>query len=109
MKRVPIHCAIALFAWFAVSSVPAQNADTLTLAVSYDLFPYCFVEEGGEPQGMLIDLWRTWSARTGIEVEFLVFSWDESLDAVRASMPIRGFSIRPSAANTLILRASRSR
>ena len=41
--------------------------------------PFKFQDEQGEAAGILIDLWRLWSRKTGVPVEFRVASWDETL------------------------------
>ena len=49
--------------------------------------PFQFQNENGEPAGLIIDLWRLWSERTGIEIDFRAATWDETLRMVRK----RGF------------------
>nr|WP_299794629.1 transporter substrate-binding domain-containing protein [uncultured Shewanella sp.] len=44
-----------------------------------DSYPYQFVDELGEPRGILIDLWKAWSQQTGTEVVFVARHWNDSL------------------------------
>jgi len=41
--------------------------------------PFKFVNEQGNPDGILIDLWRLWSQKTGIKVKFLPATFEDSL------------------------------
>ncbi len=52
----------------------------LVLVMGTDSFPYQFVDDSGEPKGVLVDLWREWAAQTGTVVEFKHLDWQDSLD-----------------------------
>ncbi|MBL8966993.1 MAG: transporter substrate-binding domain-containing protein [Spirochaetaceae bacterium] len=45
--------------------------------------PFAFLDSEGMPSGLTIDLWRLWSRKTGIPVEFRLMAWEEALAAVR--------------------------
>ncbi|MCP4934551.1 MAG: transporter substrate-binding domain-containing protein, partial [bacterium] len=40
--------------------------------------------EQGQAAGLLIDLWRHWATKVGVEVEFHAAGWDETLRMMRA-------------------------
>ncbi|MDD2463331.1 MAG: transporter substrate-binding domain-containing protein [Desulfobulbus sp.] len=44
--------------------------------------PFAFVDANGEPAGITIDIWKLWSKKTGIAVEFRLMQWDAVLNAV---------------------------
>lgn len=46
--------------------------------------PYSFLDETGNPRGVLIDLWRLFAAKNNIEVEFRLVDWAESIELVRS-------------------------
>ena len=45
--------------------------------------PFAFIDPAGQPRGISIDLWKRWSQKTGVEVEFRLMEWDAALAAVR--------------------------
>lgn len=45
--------------------------------------PFAYLDDDGEPQGMLVDFWRAYGRVNGREVEFVLVDWQQSLEAVR--------------------------
>lgn len=45
--------------------------------------PFAFLDADGEPQGILIDLWREFGKRNDVEIVFELVDWEASLDLVR--------------------------
>ncbi len=45
--------------------------------------PLKFTDSQGQASGLLVDLWRLWSEKSGIAVEFREAPWDETLRMVR--------------------------
>jgi len=45
--------------------------------------PFSFLDADDQPAGISIDLWRLWSRKTGIEVEFRLMQWNAALLAVQ--------------------------
>jgi PAS domain S-box-containing protein len=41
--------------------------------------PFTFLDEKGESQGILIDYWRLWEEKTGIEVQLTTMDWGKAL------------------------------
>ncbi len=67
---------------------PIPNAsrpiyEKVTIANSIDSVPFHFNDEEGRPVGMLVDLWKLWSEKTGIEIEFKSSAWPGTLKMVR--------------------------
>jgi PAS domain S-box-containing protein len=48
-----------------------------------DCVPFHFRDERGRPAGMIVDLWRLWSEKTGIDIDFRPAAWSETLEQVR--------------------------
>ena len=44
--------------------------ERITVAYCSDCVPFQFTDEGGEPAGLIIDLWRLWEQKTGVGIEF---------------------------------------
>jgi PAS domain S-box-containing protein len=69
---------------FAAQDTPALSNKLNKVSIAYcvDCVPFHFQDKQGKPAGILIDLWRLWSEKTGIKVDFLVAPWDDSLTMV---------------------------
>lgn len=55
----------------------------IVVAQESDMAPMSFRGPNGEPTGYIIDLWRKWSAETGVPVRFHLVDWVDTLSAVR--------------------------
>lgn len=68
------------------TGLPEQRKNAVrevTVITSNDHIPYYYTNRQGQMTGMLIDIWRLWSEKTGIDVTFKGASFAESLDAVK--------------------------
>ncbi|WP_428603815.1 transporter substrate-binding domain-containing protein [Sedimenticola sp.] len=45
--------------------------------------PLKYRDENGEAAGILMDIWKLWSTKTGIPVQFEALPWDQTLQAVK--------------------------
>ncbi|WP_394251486.1 diguanylate cyclase [Vibrio profundi] len=84
-KRLIVFSIISLLAMLASSVAHAKSEDskTLIIANSKAWKPFSYIDEKGEPNGILIDLWKEYSRRTGVDVEFKLTDWNESLMLVK--------------------------
>ena len=55
----------------------------LIIAISDNYPPFSIVTPTGEPAGLLVELWRHWSAATETPIRFRPSSWAETVEAVR--------------------------
>ena len=87
------HCAVMVFWIFAVFSLVfpaadlhAQNAGERTIQVVMDdnYPPYVFRDGEGVLQGICVDQWRAWEAKTGVRVAIHAMDWDVALRRMRA-------------------------
>ena len=82
----PMRALLILLLLLAAFSARAADGDRLTtpLQIAYclDCVPFQFQDEEGRASGLIIDLWRLWSDKSGRPVEFLPFGWDDSLKRV---------------------------
>jgi polar amino acid transport system substrate-binding protein len=58
--------------------------NTLEIACPMGGPPDSFVDEDRELKGYVIDLWRLWSEKTGIDIELIPVSWQPGIDRVCA-------------------------
>ncbi len=66
-----------------VTAAKGDDPNSLTIAINLDYPPFSLLGPDGEPIGLLVDLWKAWSARTGIAIDFLPDSWVGTMEAVR--------------------------
>ena len=83
LEKWAFRVAAALLVWSVFSAGPVAAAERISVAYCIDCVPFHFKDDGGEPAGLIIDLWRLWSKKTGIEIDFRAASWDETLNMVR--------------------------
>jgi ABC-type amino acid transport substrate-binding protein len=90
MKLFLNLCATLAFAvvmaWGAISFSPAASAagkpERISVAYCIDCAQFHFQDTDGEANGLIIELWRLWSERTGIAIDFKAATWDETLRMV---------------------------
>ena len=75
---------ITVLASFSVSA--AVSPKRISIAYCEDSVPFHFTDENGQPAGIIIDLWRLWSEKTGIAIDFRAAAWDETLTMVGSGM-----------------------
>lgn len=84
MKFV-IHLIVILCSCFL--SITGQASplpdEPLILVMGEDSFPYQYVDNDGEPTGLLVDLWKEWAKQSHTQVIFVARHWHESLDQLR--------------------------
>ncbi len=57
--------------------------ERIVVAVGEDSKPFYFLDEQGEAAGWVVDVWKLWSEKTGIPVEFVSVSFSETLELVK--------------------------
>ncbi|MCE9678792.1 transporter substrate-binding domain-containing protein [Shewanella sp. AS1] len=78
MIRV-IHFLANLLLFVSISAFAETTKPPLTLVMGEDSYPYQFVDDTGEVQGVLVDLWREWSLQTDTPIRFVPRYWQDSL------------------------------
>jgi len=66
-------------------------AKPLRVGMSVDFAPYFYLNESEQPSGLIVDYWRLWSKKTGIEVQFIPLLWadiPQQIDAGTIDIPI---------------------
>jgi ABC-type amino acid transport substrate-binding protein len=71
-----------LFTVIAYNAGAATTPKSISIAYSEDSIPFHYKGEKQKPSGMIIDQWRLWSKKTGIEIDFIPAPWDETLKMV---------------------------
>ncbi len=55
----------------------------ISVAVADDYPPYYFRDQEGNAAGWTVDIWRLWSQKTGIRVNFASIPWNDTLQMVK--------------------------
>jgi ABC-type amino acid transport substrate-binding protein len=81
---IPLVATLAVIVTvLVILSVPASaSPERISIAYCKDSVPFHFSDESGQPAGIIIDLWRLWSEKTGIAIGFRAADWDETLAMV---------------------------
>jgi len=74
--------AMAITMMLPVSTLAVNPPERISVAYCSDCVPFHFSDEDGQPAGIIFDLWRLWSEKTGIAIDFRAASWDETLAMV---------------------------
>jgi PAS domain S-box-containing protein len=85
LLRTTLLVTVSLF-MVAYATTAAQAAKPKKISVAYcvDCVQFHFKNDQGHADGLIIDLWRLWSKKTGIEIDFKPASWEETLRMVGA-------------------------
>jgi len=76
-------CALLVCLLLPLAAHAEPPPDSISVAYCEDCVPFQYRDEADRPAGIIIDLWRLWSEKTGIEVRFIAAPWDRTLALVR--------------------------
>ena len=83
--RATLALAIVL-AWgasyFAPVASAAGKSERISVAYCADCVQFHFQDKDGKANGLIIDMWRLWSERTGIAIDYKAATWEETLKMV---------------------------
>jgi PAS domain S-box-containing protein len=82
--RATLLAAVAIVVSASTLEVSAaqEPADPIIVSQDHSWPPLSFMDAGGEPQGILIDLWREIGRMLDRPVEFRLTDWNESIEQV---------------------------
>lgn len=60
-----------------------EDIAPLIVACSNQWQPFCFSDNDGNPQGLLIDYWRLYGQTNHVDISFKLTSWSKSLDLLK--------------------------
>ncbi|MDD9304024.1 MAG: transporter substrate-binding domain-containing protein [Desulfobacter sp.] len=84
-KYRQLLCILLAFFIFLITSNSSQavanEIATPPLTIAYCRYmPFYFEGKNEQPRGILVDIWKQWSQKTGIPVEFVLLPWEENMD-----------------------------
>ncbi|WP_323128527.1 diguanylate cyclase domain-containing protein [Shewanella cyperi] len=81
MKAFLSAFLVLLACSFSTLAAPAQpERQPLIMVMGEDSFPFQFLDDEGQPAGLLVDFWREWGRITGQPLVFVARHWQDSLD-----------------------------
>jgi PAS domain S-box-containing protein len=69
-------------AWSPFGALAQEK--TLIIVGDRSYAPFEFLSSEGQARGIFVDIWRLWSRKTGIPVEYRLMEWSRALEAVQA-------------------------
>jgi ABC-type amino acid transport substrate-binding protein/serine phosphatase RsbU (regulator of sigma subunit) len=76
------HLLIIVFFLFSFI-LNADENKKVTVAIDYEYTPLTYKSFQKKPEGLFVEFWRLWSKKSGYEVEFKFYNWDDSVNAVK--------------------------
>jgi len=73
-----------LLTFSCVSGAAADPPQKLRVVTDNNYPPYVFSDQSGKVQGILVDQWRLWQEKTGIQVEIVALDWENAQQRMRA-------------------------
>ncbi len=67
-----------------LSSLGRRTAGTLVVAMPRNNPPLTMIDANGRPAGLLVDIWRMWSTKTGRKIQFKPSIWADTLYGLRS-------------------------
>lgn len=64
------------------SFMVAQPVSSIRVVMDDNYPPYIFLDEQGNPQGILVDQWALWERHTGVKVELSAIPWEDALSGM---------------------------
>lgn len=80
------RCKLRLLVVFIVilgtTAIAPADTDRIIVVGAKSYAPMEFIDENGKPAGILVDIWKLWSTKTGVEVEHRLVEWSKAMDDV---------------------------
>ena len=64
--------------------IPNSGLTSISVVMDNNYPPYTFLDQNGNPQGILIDQWRLWEKKTGIKVTISSMEWSAALEQMQS-------------------------
>src|SRR5512133_792713 len=61
-----------------------REARRFVAAASAQSPPFSYLDRNHQPQGILIDFWNLWAKKSGVEISFVLTSFEKSIDLVKS-------------------------
>ncbi len=75
---------VPMLACSAPETRESSASETISVVMDDNYPPYVFRDADGNLQGILVDQWALWSAKTGVKAEIHAMDWADALAAMKA-------------------------
>jgi diguanylate cyclase (GGDEF)-like protein len=65
--------------FFVLPAVQAALPSPLKVAISNNTYPYMFINQQGQPEGLVVDYWQHLGQQQQVEIEFLAANWPRTM------------------------------
>ncbi|MEW6261897.1 MAG: PAS domain S-box protein [Thermodesulfobacteriota bacterium] len=79
-RFIPLFLIFSLF--FTSGPAPAGQPRSILVVGDESYAPFEYRDDAGGPRGITVDIWRLWSKKTGVAVEYQCLNWDQALKMV---------------------------
>jgi ABC-type amino acid transport substrate-binding protein/CheY-like chemotaxis protein len=69
--------------WIKKSLKNKGEIESYIISCDGDYAPFSFINTKGNAAGILVDFWKLWAKKEGVQVKFLFNNWNESIQAVQ--------------------------
>lgn len=83
LQYLLLSLSVVVCAMQVAAAAPADIPAKIVIVHNLDNPPLKYVDEQGRAAGLLIDIWRLWASKIGVDVEFRAAGWDETLRMMR--------------------------
>ncbi len=78
-----MRLSLLLLLMFLPVTIFAASIEQVSVVYCRDIEPFEYTDKQGNPSGLIIDFWELWSKKTGIAVDFVAASWNQTLQLVK--------------------------
>jgi signal transduction histidine kinase/CheY-like chemotaxis protein len=90
-RKLPLKLCLLLISLFlctgaySADPTPQTESERQAVTIVYNVGnpPLKFLDDQGQAAGILMDLWRLWSEKSGVAVDFQALPWDETLASIK--------------------------
>ncbi|MGI5309333.1 transporter substrate-binding domain-containing protein [Rheinheimera sp. WS51] len=71
---------LSLLLLFALTRAQAALPSSLKIAISDNTYPYMFINQQGQPDGLVVDYWQQIAKQQNLNIEFIAANWPTTLE-----------------------------
>lgn len=83
MKYIILFFITIFFFFLSIVSSFSQKENIIKIAISNDIHPFYYLDDKNNPNGMLVDYWKLWAEKEGVEIKFISSDFEKSLLKVK--------------------------
>lgn len=68
---------------YATPSLAQDIKTSYSIAINKTSYPYHFIDENSQPNGLMIDMWKLWAKKQGVDIVFVPMTWEQTINQVK--------------------------